>query len=205
MQAWILGVVNAFGYFGVILLILTENIFPPIPSEVILTFGGFMTTYSKLTVPGVVISATLGSTLGAVLLYYIGRLLTPRKLEKILQGKTGKLLHFKPEDVDKALAWFQERGPVSVFICRCVPIVRSLISIPAGMTCMSFKPFLLLTIAGSAIWNILLVSLGAAAGSSWERITEITHTYKETTILIFFVLAGGFLLSLWKKKRKSRI
>lgn len=200
MQAFITTMVNSYGYLGILILILVENIFPPIPSEVILTFGGFMTTYTKMNLPGVILTATLGSTLGAVILYGVGKYLSAEKLKRLLYGKAGKVLHFKPENVDRAVEWFQERGNSSVLLCRCVPIVRSLISIPAGMTGMKFRPFLLLTVIGSTIWNILLVGMGAAAGASWERIAEITHTYKDATILVAFVLAIGGLLCIYRKR-----
>lgn len=95
MHIFIMDMMNSFGYIGIALLIMIENLFPPIPSEVILTFGGFMTTYTHLTVGGVVFFSTLGSTVGAIFLYYIGKLLSPEKLEQLIDGKLGKILHFK--------------------------------------------------------------------------------------------------------------
>ena len=169
MHIFIMDMMNSFGYIGIALLIMIENLFPPIPSEVILTFGGFMTTYTHLTVGGVVFFSTLGSTVGAIFLYYIGKLLSPEKLEQLIDGKLGKILHFKKSDVRKSIKKFQQKGNMTVFICRCIPILRSLISIPAGMSNMKMGNFLVLTIAGSALWNTILVSAGAAAGASWEK------------------------------------
>ena len=145
MQNWIITIMNRFGYLGVAGLIGLENIFPPIPSEVILTFGGFMTTCTDLTFTGVVVSSTIGSLIGAILLYGIGWILSYDKLCRILSGKTGKILHLYPEDIDKAVSWFDKRGNYTVFFCRFIPIVRSLISIPAGCAKMKMLPFLLLT------------------------------------------------------------
>ena len=143
MQNWIITIMNRFGYLGVAGLIGLENIFPPIPSEVILTFGGFMTTCTDLTFTGVVVSSTIGSLIGAILLYGIGWILSYDKLCRILSGKTGKILHLYPEDIDKAVSWFDKRGNYTVFFCRFIPIVRSLISIPAGcakMKMLAFSP-----------------------------------------------------------------
>lgn len=184
MHIFIMDMMNSFGYIGIALLIMIENLFPPIPSEVILTFGGFMTTYTHLTVGGVVFFSTLGSTVGAIFLYYIGKLLSPEKLEQLIDGKLGKILHFKKSDVRKSIKKFQQKGNMTVFICRCIPILRSLISIPAGMSNMKMGNFLVLTIAGSALWNTILVSAGAAAGASWEKILEVMDTYSTVVIII---------------------
>ncbi|HBS45751.1 MAG TPA: alkaline phosphatase, partial [Paenibacillus sp.] len=140
MQAWITDFMEQFGYFGIFLMLAFENIFPPIPSEVILPFGGFMTTTTNLTIPGVIIAATLGSLLGAVILYYIGRLLDVNRLEKIVE-RWGGLLRISKKDIHKADAWFDKYGYWTVLFCRMVPLVRSLISIPAGMSGMKFGVF----------------------------------------------------------------
>lgn len=204
MQELIIQIMNDFGYLGIAFLIAVENIFPPIPSEIILTFGGFMTTYSNITVWGVILSATIGSVLGAIVLYGVGRILSAEHLGRILDGRIGRILHFKKEDVFKACDWFNSKGKITVLICRCVPIVRSLISIPAGMSKMSFRTFLPYTTLGSFAWNIVLVYLGVAAGASWEKIVEGTDTYKTITIIalaILFVIALVWFIIYQKKKR----
>ena len=187
MQNWIITIMNRFGYLGVAGLIGLENIFPPIPSEVILTFGGFMTTCTDLTFTGVVVSSTIGSLIGAILLYGIGWILSYDKLCRILSGKTGKILHLYPEDIDKAVSWFDKRGNYTVFFCRFIPIVRSLISIPAGCAKMKMLPFLLLTTAGSFIWNTVLVYLGALAGKSWSKIAGYMDTYSSIVLIILII------------------
>lgn len=144
MQEIIINLMNQFGYIGIFLLIAIENIFPPIPSEVILTFGGYMTTYSNLNVPLVILSATLGSLLGAIVLYAIGKILNKERLMKIVSGKVGKILHLKKEDIESADKWFDTKGEKCVFFCRFIPIVRSLISIPAGMSEMNIPKFLII-------------------------------------------------------------
>ena len=134
MQEFIIQIIENWGYLGVGLLIAIENIFPPIPSEVILAFGGFVTTKTALNVVGVIIAATLGSTIGAIVLYLIGKILNKERLERIISGKIGKVLRLKKSDIEKADKWFDTKGQKTVFICRFIPIVRSLISIPAGMS-----------------------------------------------------------------------
>ena len=133
MQEWIVHLTNTYGYFGILLLIFLENVFPPIPSEVILPFSGFLTTCTNMNVFGVIIYSTLGSVLGAIVLYGVGYILNQERLERILDGKVGKILHFKKQNVEKTMAWFRRYGIATVFFCRCIPMVRSLISIPAGM------------------------------------------------------------------------
>jgi membrane protein DedA with SNARE-associated domain len=200
MQDWIIQIMNQFGYIGILLLIALENIFPPIPSEVILTFGGFMTTYTNLNVWGVIVSATAGSVLGAIVLYEVGSIFTPERLERLLDGRWGHLLHLNKEDVNKAFGWFDHRGKMTVLLCRCVPIVRSLISIPAGMAKMKMSMFLLLTTVGSLVWNTVLVYLGVAAGASWGIIIKYMDTYSILTLLVLTVIAL-ILCAIFIKKR----
>lgn len=115
MQDWVIQIVNQYGYFGIAILIAVENIFPPIPSEVILTFGGFLTTTTNIKIWGVVLSATIGSVLGAIVLYCVGRWLNPQRLEHWLDGKLGQALHLKKEDVRRAEKWFKSKGAYTVF------------------------------------------------------------------------------------------
>lgn len=200
MQEIIINVMNSFGYVGIALLIAIENIFPPIPSEVILTFGGFMTTYSKMKVIGVIIASIIGSIIGAIALYFIGRFLNKDRLEKIVEGKIGTILHLKKKDIEKANIWFEKRGQYTVFFCRFIPIVRSLISIPAGMTKMKFVPFTILTTIGSTIWNSALVYLGVITGSSWMKIVSYVNYYSKVVLIIILVVVTIFLRQLYKKR-----
>jgi len=203
MQELIIGIMNEFGYIGICLLILVENVFPPIPSEVILTFGGFMTTQSQMSVLGVVLVSTIGSILGAIVLYLIGRLINKDVIEKWLDGKVGKILRFKREDVEKANSWFEKKGKWTVLFCRCVPIVRSLISIPAGMSKMAFLPFILLTTLGSAVWNTVLVVLGHVAGNSWEKISHVIDKFSDLILIVLIIAVVFFLVYHFTKKDKN--
>jgi membrane protein DedA with SNARE-associated domain len=207
MQDIIINIMNQFGYLGIALLIAIENIFPPIPSEVILTFGGFMTTISNIKIWGVILSATIGSVLGAVVLYSVGRWLNPQRLEHWLDGKIGKILHLKKGDVQRAEKWFSRHGKFTVFFCRFIPIVRSLISIPAGMARMNMGAFLLLTALGTSLWNIVLVYAGAFFGASWETAVGYINTYSMVAAAVLAVLIIIFGMCYYNKriKRKAKI
>lgn len=204
MQEAIISIMNNFGYFGVFFLIAIENIFPPIPSEVILLFGGFMTTYSKLNIIGVIIASTLGSILGALILYYIGKILNKERLKKIVRGKIGKILRLKEKDIDKADEWFDKKGNKTVFFCRFVPILRSLISIPAGMSEMEMPKFLLYTTVGSAIWNTVLTIIGSIVGKNWESIVDIFDKYSHITLIVLIILFIILATVFFKKRSKQK-
>lgn len=189
MEQTIIEIINDFGYIGVALLIAAENIFPPIPSEIILTFGGFATTFSSMNVWGVIIAATVGSAIGAIVLYMLGKLLSKERLELLITGRAGKVLHLKRDDVGKAARWFDKHGNKTVFFCRFIPIVRSLISIPAGIAKMRIGGFLALTTTGTLIWNIVLVFLGRLAGNAWETVAGYIDTYGMIVAAIFVLIA----------------
>ncbi len=200
MQNMVIAIINQFGYFGVALLIAVENIFPPIPSEVILTFGGFLTTFTSMKIWGVILSATIGSVSGAVVLYGVGRWLNPQRLERWLDGRIGRILHLKKQDVGKAEKWFSRRGKSTVFFCRFIPIVRSLISIPAGIAHMNMGVFLLLTAFGTAVWNIVLVYLGVFFGASWETVAGYVNLYSLAAVVVFAILAVIIGILFYKKR-----
>ena len=184
MRELVLELMGEYGNLAVFLLILVENLFPPIPSEVILTFGGVMTVCTDMTPVGVILFSTAGSLAGAVILYSVGRFLPDEVFRKLLCGQIGHLLHFRLEDVDLAKGWFRERGRSAVFLCRLIPIVRSLISIPAGIARMQFVPFLVFTAAGSLLWNTVLVYAGRIAGDSWEKVSAAFGVYSDLCLMI---------------------
>lgn len=200
MQAWIVEVMGKYGYFGIFMLILLENIFPPIPSEVILTFGGFMTTKTSMGVVGVIGMATLGSVDGAVILYGIGSILNEERMIKIAMKY--KILRIKPEDIEKTMNWYRKYEYKTVFFCRMIPIVRSLISIPAGIGKMPLLPFIVLTTIGSLIWNTILVCAGAVLGEAWESILTYLDLYSNFVFLAISI--GGGILALYSMKMKRK-
>jgi len=203
MTNWIIEFIGRFGYISIFTMIAVENVFPPIPSEIILAFGGFMTTYTDLTLLGVVSAATAGSVLGAAVLYKIGSLLNVKRLDAVID-RYGGVLGLKAKNMHKAFSLFKRYRNWAVFLCRMVPIIRSLISIPAGMSRMKFRVFLLLTTVGTLIWNLLLVSIGALLGESWEEVLVFINVYHEITYLAL-ILAGiaYFVYWIWNKKKQS--
>lgn len=197
MNELMLDIMSKYGYLGIFFLIFIENLFPPLPSEVILLFGGFLTTYAGLNVPFVILAATLGSLLGAIVLYTLGNKLKYDTIVGLFSGKTGKVLGLKGTDLHKTNEWFRKRGPAAVFLCRFVPLIRSLISIPAGITGMRKRTFLILTALGSAIWNTVLIMLGRIAGESWNKYDSFFSTYSK----VFVIIAGvaGLIFIIYRK------
>ncbi|MEE6711587.1 DedA family protein [Pediococcus acidilactici] len=193
MEQQITQFINDFGYLAIVLLIALENLLPPIPSEIILTFTGFMTLTSKLTLWGSVIAATVGAVIGALLLYVIGRYLNPERLHWLVGSRVGRGLRLKDSDITKAQNFFQRHGFKTIFFGRFVPVIRSLISIPAGMAKMPGLLFVLLTTVATLIWNLVLILLGRAAGSAWAEVSAMVDTYASVVavLLVGLLLIGG--------------
>lgn len=202
LETWITSIMADFGYIGIFLLIMIENLFPPIPSEIILTFGGFMTTVSSLNVVMVIIVATLGSVLGAILLYKVASYFGKERLTHIVL-KYGRVLRLKESDIERAESFFLKYGSWAVFLCRMIPLIRSLISIPAGMTKMKMSRFLILTTAGSLLWNTVLIGLGALLGESWGEIVVFMDSFSTVIYSIIAVITllglGFFFRARFKK------
>lgn len=205
MQNFLEEVINQFGYAAIVILIAVENIFPPIPSEVILTFGGFMTAATDMTIAGVIIASTAGSVGGAIVLYYLGSILGAERMKRIVV-KYGKWLRVTTDDIDKSYGWFKQYGSWTVFFCRFIPLIRSLISIPAGMSRMRMPKFLVLTTTGTFIWNTVLVNLGASVGENWEDIVAVMDVYSNIAYAVIAVLGIAFLVWFFyfRPKKKAK-
>lgn len=205
MQNFLEEVINQFGYAAIVVLIAVENIFPPIPSEVILTFGGFMTAATDMTVTGVIIASTAGSVGGAIVLYYLGSILGAERMKRIVMNY-GKWLRVTTDDVDKSYSWFNKYGSWTVFFCRFIPLIRSLISIPAGMSKMSISKFLVLTTIGTFIWNTVLVNLGASVGENWGDIVAVMDVYSNIAYAVIAVVGIAFLVWVFyfRPKKKAK-
>ncbi|MFU0792075.1 DedA family protein [Virgibacillus proomii] len=201
MQNWVTSMMEELGYIGVFLMMALENVFPPIPSEIVLPFGGFLTTTTNITVLGVIAAATVGSVLGAIILFGIGLLLDVEQLEKMID-RYGHILRIKKQDIKRADAWFDKYGYWTVFICRLVPLVRSLISIPAGMSNMNFAMFLLFTVAGTLFWNTILILIGVQLGESWTDILKFMDLYS-TVVYIGLGIGMVLIVYLFIKRRKQ--
>jgi membrane protein DedA with SNARE-associated domain len=204
VEQLITDIISEYGYLGVFLIIVLENLFPPIPSEIVLSFSGFMTTRTDLTVFGIISASTAGSVLGAVILFWIGSMLDVKRLEKVIE-RWGHILRLKKDDIYKADAWFDKYGVWTVFFCRMIPLLRSLISIPAGMSNMNFPLFLLLTFLGTLIWNTILVCVGAALGESWHTIVAITDVYSNIIYAVIALVGLWVLFYYFKVLRKRKV
>lgn len=180
MNVTIINIINKFGYIGILLLIAIENIFPPIPSEIILTFSGFIAKSAKLNLFLIIIYSTIGSVIGAIILYFFGVLL--------INSKVSKILHLKKNNINNSIETFKQKGYKSVFFCRLVPILRSLISIPAGLSKMNFPIFIVLTTIGSFIWNTILILLGNMVGENYYLVADFISSYYKIIILIVIII-----------------
>lgn len=200
MQEAFFQFISDFGYFAVAALILLENVFPPIPSEVILPLSGFLATQTDMSLGGVIAFATVGSVVGAYFLYGIGRLLSQERLEGFFDTKPMRMLGFKSDDVSKAIGWFDRKGQITVLICRCIPVVRSLISIPAGTAKMNMGRFALYTLVGSLAWNAILCTLGFWAGGAWEQVTAQAEWVSDVVKVVIIVVALA-VIAWWIVKR----
>jgi membrane protein DedA with SNARE-associated domain len=199
LASWIVSVVHTGGYVGIAGLTLLENLFPPIPSELILPVAGILVSEGQLAFVGVVIASTIGSLVGALLLYGLGYQLGERRLRGFIY-KYGKWLSLEESDVEQAKEWFNHHGGKAVFIGRLAPAVRSVISIPAGLSGMSLVPFVLYTTLGSAIWNAVLVGAGWMLGTQWHVVEPYLQILEWAALI---ALAGGFVWFV-VRKRKNR-
>jgi len=204
MEDYILNILSKFSYLGIFFLIFIENVFPPIPSELILVFGGFISKSLNLNFLLLVVFATLGSSTGAIILYYAGKKIPLEKMESFLEKKWVKRLGFKPGDIKKSLKYFEKYSTFAVFFGRCIPVVRSLISIPAGMQNMSLRKFLIYTTIGSGIWNTLLIYIGRVTQDKWKEGLLILERYSNRILgLIVLAFVIKFLVKRFLKKRKK--
>lgn len=200
MQDAIFAFMLQFGYLAVSALIFLENVFPPIPSELILPLAGFFSNAGALWLPLAILAATAGSLAGAYVLYAVGTRLDERRMEKILSSRPARLLGFEKGDVQAAFGWFETKGAKTVFICRCVPVVRSLISIPAGMSHMEILKFSAMTFAGSLIWNAILCTVGYLAGDAWQNAASgAASAIDHVTYIVLAAIAVAALV--WFVKR----
>jgi membrane protein DedA with SNARE-associated domain len=188
LTEWAQEAVTSGGALVLGLLVLLENLFPPLPSEAILPLAGFLVAQGVLNPAAAFAAATAGSVAGALVLYALGR-----HGGRPLLERHGRLLRLDAERLDRADAWFDRHGPKLVLFGRLVPGVRSVISIPAGLSEMPIKRFVALTALGSGAWNALLIGAGWTLGSRWE---EVTRTVEALDAWVCVALAAAALLAL---------
>lgn len=194
LSDWVVDVIDRLGYIGVALLVALENLFPPIPSEIVLPFAGFVARDGKATLPGMVLAATVGSLVGAWALYGIAAWIGPDRLQAFLV-RYGRWLRLTNADIDKAERWFDRRAVVAVLVGRCVPLIRSLVSIPAGFRRMPFGVFTLYTAIGSLMWNSALVGAGYALRSRWHDVEPVLDVVQYVVVALILAAIGWLLWS----------
>ncbi|BCJ66600.1 DedA family protein [Polymorphospora rubra] len=197
LTGWVAGVIESMGEVGVGLLVALENLIPPIPSEIVLAMAGYLAGEGRVDVVLVTIAATAGSVLGALLLYWLGAAVGEDRLKRWLD----RVPLVDLEDLEKADRWFERHGRWAVLFGRMVPVVRSLVSIPAGADRMPLVQFTALTTLGSGIWNSIFIGLGFALGSRWQEVDRYYNYFDYGIIGLFVVLIAWWVV---KKVRKRR-
>ncbi|MCW2584016.1 MAG: DedA family protein [Klenkia sp.] len=197
ITGFLLDLIQTLGPVGVGLTIFIETVIPPIPSEVVLSAAGVLINDGRLSLVPVIVFATLGSVLGAAVLYQVGRSLGPRRSHLFLD----RLPLVKTADVDRTFEWFERHGRPAVFFGRMVPIVRSFVSVPAGVVAMPWAQFLAYTLAGSLIWNSLLIGLGVALG---DVVNEYLHYMDYLIYAAVALVVVWFVYRAVKEKRDQR-
>jgi membrane protein DedA with SNARE-associated domain len=199
---WTTVIMTAASYPGLVFIMIVENVFPPIPSEVVLPLAGFLAHEGQagFSLPLVVGAGGLGSVLGALILYGFGAWSRDHGGRRVVLA-VGRYVFLSPEDLDKAEAWFSRYRGWAVFTGRFVPIVRSLVSIPAGYNGMPLPQFILLTAIGTSIWCAILATSGWVLGANWQLVRGITSTYERAIIAI--VVLGAIAFVVWKLRSRS--
>jgi membrane protein DedA with SNARE-associated domain len=200
LATWVQDVIESLGYLGVALLVIAENLFPPIPSEIVLPFAGFVARRGDGSVVVMVVASTIGSVVGALVLYAIAAAIGPERIRSFVV-RFGKWFGVKESDMVRAEEWFDRRSNAAVLVGRCVPLIRSLVSIPAGFRRMKFVPFITLTAVGSAVWNIALIGAGATLGDQWDRVGDYVGIFQWLVIAAIF---GVILKFAWSKVNARR-
>lgn len=196
---WVVDVIERLSYVGVALLVALENLFPPIPSEIVLPFAGFVARdRGGIALPGMILAATAGSIAGAWALYWIARLVGRDRLERFLV-RYGKWLRLTTDDIARAESWFDRRAVVAVLVGRCVPLIRSVVSIPAGFRQMPFGLFTLYTVIGSLVWNTALIGAGYLLRDNWEDVEPVLDVVQYVVIALIVAVIVWFI---WKRRRQ---
>lgn len=200
MADWVQNLMDSMGYLGILLLMILENIFPPIPSELIMPSAGFAASRGELSLPMVVLMGTLGSVLGTLPLYYVGRAFGEERLVA-WADKYGKWLTLSGKDIRRADDWFDRHGTKAVLFGRMVPGIRSLLSLPAGMSEMPLPKFLIYSAIGSALWASALAGAGYVLGENYDRVEQYIGPVSRVILVLLVVVAVGWFVN--RKRAQS--
>ncbi len=187
MFDWTLGIIEAGGYWGIFLLMVLENVFPPIPSELIIPLSGYAAAQGDMNIVLVILVASLGAVAGALPWYFLGRLFGIKRL-KYLSNKFGRWITLNSEDIDLAKGWFDKHGFKAVLFGRLIPTVRTLISVPAGLVKMSVPKFLFFSFIGSSIWTAILALAGYWLGGQHEAVSVYLDPLSNFVVVAIVVI-----------------
>lgn len=201
LKALMIGLVQTLGYAGLAFLSLVENIVPPVPSEFVLPFAGFLVAEGRLNVVLVLLATTVGGFLGTTFFYWLGRVLGETRVRALI-GRFGRYVLLRVTDYDDALAFFQRYDAQVVFWARFVPGVRSLISLPAGVAGMGFGRFAFYTLVGTVLWNGALVTAGWVLGERWEAVLDLVDRLEAVLWVLLGVAVVGWIV--WQRRRRLR-
>jgi membrane protein DedA with SNARE-associated domain len=191
------------GYPGVFLLMVLEHIVPPFPSEIIMPFAGFVAGEGYLTFLGVLAAGTIGATTGSIIQYFLGKKLGRDRVKDFV-CRYGKFFLMSGRNLDRAMDAFQRRGKLAVLAGHMIPGARSLVSIPAGIEQVELKWFLMLTLLGTFLWNLLLVTAGFFMGRNWPRVLEFLEAYKNVLLVVIGVALVFFIVKRLRKGNNSK-
>jgi membrane protein DedA with SNARE-associated domain len=197
MSDWIVGFITDHGYLGIFLMMLAENVFPPIPSELIMPFAGFAAARGDLDRWGVLIAGLLGSLAGTLPWYVAARALGLARLKK-LADRFGRLATLNSADIDTANAWFSRYGRWAVLFGRLIPAIRTLISVPAGLVAMPFALFMLASAIGTLAWTAVLTGLGYLLADNYERVESFVDPVTRL-VVVALVLVYLYRFVTWKR------
>jgi membrane protein DedA with SNARE-associated domain len=197
MFQWVSNVMESANWFGIAFLMFLENVFPPIPSEVIMPLAGYLSSQKKMSLVAAIAAGTLGSVLGSLPLYLAGRKLGHDGARKWAE-RHGKWLTISPKDIDKSRDWMDRHGAFALCLGRLVPGVRSLIALPAGVDEIKLPVFLGYTALGSAVWSALLAGAGYLLGANFKNVDKFLSP------LSYVVLALVVALYIYRFAKQSR-
>ena len=197
LATWVQDVIEQLGYLGVALLVVLENVFPPIPSEIVLPFAGFVAQRGSDSVVLMILAATVGSVIGALIMYWIAAVIGDERLH-VFTRKFGKWVQIREADLTRAEEWFDRHAVSAVLVGRCVPLIRSVVSIPAGFRRMKLIPYIAYTFLGSLVWNIALVGAGAMLGENWERVEPVVATFQ---CILIVPVAARLVYTFFRRRR----
>lgn len=201
LAGWVVDLMDKLGLFGAALAVGMDNIFPPIPSEIILPLAGFAASQGTFSLTGALIATTLGSVIGAVILYGLGAVFGRERAVMVFE----KVPLLKVSDLEKTEAWFARHGGKAVFFGRMVPIFRSLISLPAGVERMNFGMFFVLTTLGSLIWNSIFVIAGYRLGANWDKVEPYADVFQKVVIVGVLLVIITFVVVRVRDMRRSDV